>query len=115
MIKIIKNPIKKQEIMEIAKNQFGDLVKMVADTEKKILAVGGDFHSEEELLLMEQENSKRQNLWGINFYPAKPKSEQTEFDSVINLKPAFGNRSRGVENQTEQEKIKKIVEELILD
>lgn len=114
-MKIIKNPIKRQEIIEIAKDQFGDLVKMVVDTEKNILAIGGDFHSEEELLLIEQENSKRQNLWGVNLYPQKIKNEQIEFDSVINLKPAFGNRSRGVESQTEQEKIRSIVEKLILD
>lgn len=33
---------------------------------------------------------------------------------MINIKPAFGNRSRGVENTEIQEKIKKIVGKLVV-
>ena len=35
-----------------------------------------------------------------------------EFDSMINLKPAFGNRSRGVENAEIRDKIRAIVKEI---
>jgi len=35
------------------------------------------------------------------------------FDSMINLRPTWGNRSRGVDNEKIQEKIKKIVNSLI--
>jgi hypothetical protein len=62
---------------------------------------------------MEQEMSKREHLWGINLYPEKTGEEWIEFDSVINLKPSFGNRSRGVDNCEIQEKIRNIVEKLV--
>ncbi len=113
-IRIIKNPISKSELADIAKEEFGDLVKAVVDIEQEIMAVGGELHADEEVLLTENEGSKRENTWGINIYPKKSEGEWIEFDSMINLKPIFGNRSRGVENDAIREKIKKIVEKLII-
>ena len=114
-IKIIQNPIKRAELIEIAKEGFGDVVKAVIDIEQKILAVGGELHSDEEVVLMEKYNSKRENTWGLNIYPKKPTDEWIEFDSMVNIKPAHGNRSRDIEDQNIQEKIKKIVRKLITD
>ena len=111
----MNEPIKKDELIEIASEEFGDIVKAVVDVEKEIMAVGGELHADEEVLLMEKENSKRENLWGINIYPKKPNEEWIEFDSMINLKPVFGNRSRDVENPETKEKIKSIVRKLSMD
>ncbi|MBI2450810.1 MAG: hypothetical protein HYV52_00510 [Parcubacteria group bacterium] len=114
-MRIIKNPVKKSELLEIARDVFGDFVKVVVDLEQKIMAVGGELHADEEVLLMEKENSDRQNTWGINIYPEKSKDEWIEFDSMVNLKPALGNRSRDVENPVIREKIKSIIQELVID
>lgn len=38
-----------------------------------------------------------------------------EFDSMINLKPGQGNRSRSIEDETIKEKIVKIVDSLVKD
>ena len=112
-IKIVKNPIKKSELLKIASEKFGDVVKAVVDTEQKIMAVGGELHADEEVLLTENEGSRRENTWGINIYPEKSENDWIEFDSMINLKPAFGNRSRDVENPETKEKIRSIVKKLI--
>src|SRR3989344_1421750 len=113
VIKIVKNPIKKRELIEMANKDFGDIVKVVIDVEQEIMAVGGELHADEEVVLTEQEGSRRENTWGINIYPQKPEGEWIEFDSMINLKPNFGNRSRGVENSEIREKIKEIVKKLV--
>ena len=84
-IKIIKNNISRKELVEIAKNQFGDLIKAVVDIEQEIMAIGGELHADEEALLMEREDSKREYVWGINLYPEKSGEEWIEFDSVIVL------------------------------
>jgi hypothetical protein len=34
---------------------------------------------------------------GINLYPQIDGPDWLEFDSMINLRPSFGNRSRGVD------------------
>lgn len=114
-VRIIKTekPIEISEILRMANDGFGDLVKATVDIGQEIMAVGGELHADEETILMEQENSKRENTWGINIYPQKPEEEQIEFDSMINLKPSFGNRSRNVESDAIKEKIKQVVKRLI--
>lgn len=99
----------------MAKEQFGDLLKAVVDVEQEIIAVGGEMHADEEVILMEQEDSKREHTWGINLYPEKSGEELIEFDSIINIKPSYGNRSRDVENSKTKEKIKMIVNKLIVE
>ncbi len=112
-IHIVKKLISKKELEKIAKEEFGNVAKAVVDVEQGIMAVGGELHADGEVLLMENEGSHRENTWGINLYIEKSGEEFIEFDSMVNLKPAFGNRSRDVENPDIKEKIKKIVNELI--
>lgn len=114
-IKVIKNPISLEKVQEMARDgKFAELVKAVVDVEQEIMALGGELHADEESELMEKNGSKRENTWGINIYPEKSVENFIEFDSMINLKPAFGNRSRGVEDLQLREKIKGIVDKLVL-
>ena len=114
-IKIVKTPINKKELIDMAKGQFGNLVKAVVDVSQGIMAVGGEMHADEEVALMEQEGSKREDTWGINLYLEKTGDELIEFDSIINIKPSYGNRSRNVENLKAKEDIKIIVNKLIVE
>lgn len=111
-IKIVEEAIDIKELIKIGEEGFGDLIKAVVDIENEIMAIGGELHADEEAILLSLA-SKQENLWGINFYPQKKDEEFIEFDSVINLKPAQGNRSRGIENLQIQKRIKEIVERLI--
>ena len=115
MIKIVSsdNKIKMSELKKIAEEMFDILVKGVVDIEKEILVIGGELHSDEEALLLEN-GSKHENLWGINLYPDE-KENFIEFDSVINIKPSLGNKSRDIEDPEIKEKIKKIVEKLVIN
>jgi len=112
-IQIIKEPISKSALSEIAKSQFGNLVKAVVDVDKGIMVIGGNLHSDEEVILLDS-GSKQDHLWGINLYTEASGEEFIEFDSMINVRPSSGNRSRGVESEDIQEKIKMIVSKLVL-
>ncbi len=111
-MKIITNKTTISELKKIAEKQFGDFVKAVVDIEKRIIAVGGELHSDEEALLIEN-GSKQQNLWGINIYPDIKDENWIEFNSIINIRPSLGNRSRSVDNQKIRKQIIEIVNELI--
>ena len=91
---------------------FGNLVKAVVDVGKEIMAVNGELHSDEQELLIEK-GSKQKDLWGINIYPEIKDENWIEFDSMVNLKPYFNNRTRGVESSEIKEKIIKIVNKLV--
>ena len=111
-MQIIKDKITIEELREMAKNFFEDMIKAVVDVDKELLAVDAELHSDLEAVLMES-GSKQRDLWGINLYPDLPGEDFLEFDSMINLKPSQGNRSRGVEDETVRAKIKNIVREKI--
>jgi len=111
-IRIIEDTIDKSELAEIAKERYGDLVKAVVDIERKVMSIGAELHSDAEALLLE-EGSEQQHLWGINIYPDKSGEELIEFDSVINLRPGQGNRSRGVTDPEIRQKIIDIVSQLV--
>ena len=112
-IKIIREPITRAELKKIAKERFGDMVKVAVDIEQEIIAIGGEFHMDESNILYEESNSKWPNTWGINIYPDKTGEGFVEFDSMINLKPNEGNRSRDIEDQNIKNKILEIVCKLI--
>ncbi|MEO0260687.1 MAG: DUF5674 family protein, partial [candidate division WOR-3 bacterium] len=107
-LKIVRDKIKKEELKEIAKNTFGNLVKAVIDVEREIMAIGGELHSDEEALLIE-DGSKYENLWGINLYPEVEDENWIEFDSLINIRPSQGNFTRNIDNPYIREKIIKII------
>ena len=112
-IKIIRSPIAIDELQEIAKNQFIDMVKAAVDVRQEIMAIGGELHADEEAVLSES-GSRREDVWGITIYINKAEDERIEFDSMINIKPQYKNRSRGVEDTVMQEKIRRIVKKLII-
>jgi hypothetical protein len=97
VISIIRTTIAKSELEELATSGFGDLVKGVVDVRRKILAIGGELHADEESALLE-DGSRQEDLWGINIYPFVSGEGMIEFDSMINVRPRQGNRSRSVEN-----------------
>ncbi len=73
-------------------------------SELKIMAVDGELQADEEALLLE-DGSTQENLWGINIYPDLEGPEWIEFDSLINIRPSQGNRSRGVDDPMLRERI----------
>lgn len=111
-ITVVRDAISRGELAEMAKRQFGDLVKAVVDVERGIMAVGGELHADEEAVLLDQGSSQR-HLWGINLYPEKPPDEWIEFDSMINVRPSHGNRSRDVESPEIRQTIVRVVNRLV--
>jgi hypothetical protein len=111
-MKIIDAPISLRDLKVMAESRFGNLVKAVVDVERKIMALDGELHADEEALLLEN-GSRQENLWGINLYPEMDGPDRVEFDSVINIRPSQANLSRGVDDHTIREKIVRIVAGLV--
>ena len=106
-MKIITGSFKRDELDQMAA-MFGDLVKAVVDVDREIIAVDAELHSDLEALLLE-DGSRQQSLWGINLYPQLQGEQFVEFDSMINMRPSQGNRSRSVDNAEIRKKIIEIV------
>ena len=103
-MKIITDTITIDELKTMAANLFGDMVKAVVDVERGIIALDAELHSDLEAFLLD-DGSKQKDLWGINIYPEQSGDDFVEFDSMINLRPSQGNKSRGVEDKALRAKI----------
>lgn len=107
-MKVIK-AITLDELDQMAKKMYGELVKGVVDINKNTLVLDAEMHADEEAYLLEH-GSAQQDLWGINLYPAKFGTDDfVEFDSMINIRPSQHNRSRGVEDKALQQQIRNII------
>ena len=113
-MKIVIEAVTIKELKDMAAGMFGNLVKAVVDVEKEIIAIDAELHADEEALLLKN-GSKQENLWGINIYPDLPNGDRIEFDSMINLKPRQGNKTRNVDDPKIRNKIIKIVNKLVED
>jgi len=111
-IEIVRTPVLRSAIQRVAAAGFGDMVKAVVDVRRRIMAIGGELHSDEEASLLD-DGSRQEDLWGINLYPAEGGDEWIEYDSMINVRPSRGNRSRGVDNAELRHTLRTIVEELV--
>ena len=112
-MKVVSEKISIEELKQMSQKMFGDFVKSVVDIERGIMVVDAEMHADEEMLLLE-DGSKQEHLWGINIYPARTEDEKwIVFDSMINLRPSWGNRSRGVDDSKVQKIIIGVVNQLV--
>ena len=100
------------ELRQLAERRFGDMVKAVVDLRRGILLLDAELHADQEAELL-AEGSAQGDLWGINLYPAADGADWLEFDSMINLRPSFGNRSRGVDEPATREAIIALVDRVV--
>jgi hypothetical protein len=103
-MQILKKVISNEELITIAEKGFGEMVKAVVDVESELIALDAELHSDLEAFLLEH-GSDQNDLWGINYYPELDDDDFVEFDSMINIRPMQGNRSRSVEDESIQNKI----------
>ncbi|MBF0521594.1 MAG: hypothetical protein HQL24_00905 [Candidatus Omnitrophica bacterium] len=111
-MQIIVETVTNEALKEMTAAMFGDFVKAVVDVDRELLAVDAELHCDLEALLLEN-GSKQQSLWGINIYPELKGDQYVEFDSMINMRPAQGNRSRGIDDEKIREKIIAIVQKRV--
>ena len=112
-MKIISKPINRNELETMLPGYFGDMIKAVVDVQKSIIGLDAELHADIEKELLQQ-GSEQADLWGINLYPEMEGEDFIEFDSLINIRPYQGNRSRDVQDPVVRKRIVEVVNMLIL-
>ena len=105
---IIRKKASKKEMEDLAKH-FDGYIKVVVDVEKEILSGGGDRHFDEEQILL-NDGSLQKDLWGGGF---DTKTKETDYNSIINLRPSQDNPSRDILSIDIRNKFDKIVGKLL--
>ena len=101
-------------LSEMANNFFDGMIKADVDVAQKLLVIDAELHADIEQVMLDN-GSRQEDLWGINLYPERFGSPDfIEFDSLINIRPRQGNRSRYVEDAEVRDQIVKIINEAIV-
>lgn len=110
-MKILDKKIKRSDLKNSQFVMGGEMVKGVVDIKRNLLAIDAEMHADLERFLLNN-GSDQFDLWGINLYFD---GDLVEFDSMINIRPSQGNRSRSVEDEATQKRILEVVSNWVED
>jgi len=105
-------PIEAVQLRDLVDRFFGDMVKLVVDIERQLVAAGGELHADAEAQLLE-DGSRQTDLWGANYYPGLGADDCIQYTALINIRPAQGNRAMEVQNPDIRRAMRGIVHRLI--
>jgi len=111
-IVVVSEPIATAELRRLVERFFGDMVKLVVDVRRRLVAVGGELHADAEQLLLER-GSRQQDLWGANYYPGLGPDQCLEFTALINIRPSQGNLGMEIADSELRRAIRELVFALV--
>ncbi|MCM2257416.1 MAG: DUF5674 family protein [Vicinamibacteria bacterium] len=106
------DPLPPHRLAALVAAWFEDMVKYVVDVDRGVAAVGGEMHADAEALLLDG-GSRQTDLWGANYYPGRGEAECIEYTSLINIRPAQGNRSMELQDEELRARLREITFRLI--
>ncbi|KKU80601.1 MAG: hypothetical protein UY07_C0039G0004 [Parcubacteria group bacterium GW2011_GWA1_47_8] len=111
-IHILKKLTPMSDVRVAATEWYGTMIKGTVDILENKVAIGGDYHMET-CELLTKDGSNHINVWGFNIRFDEGQNELLEFDSLVNIKPALGNKSRSIEDREVVKKATEIIREWI--
>ena len=108
---LLTRRIDSAELRRLAQ-RFEEMVKYVVDVERRLIAIGGEMHSDAEQVLLEAD-SRQADLWGANYYPGRGREGCIEYTSLINIRPAAGNRGMELQDPTLRQTVQEITFALV--
>ena len=111
-ILVITSRIDPAQLRRLVGAYFTDMVKYVVDVRRRVVGIGGELHADAEHLLLE-DGSRQEDVWGANYYPGEGPEGCIEYTALINIRPAQGNRSMEVADESTRLAIREITFELI--
>jgi hypothetical protein len=108
MIYILHSQATSEQVVDMLK-EYESMIKIVVDIRRRILAGGGEMHSDCESALLE-DGSEQDDLWGANWYPAE---QQIVFESLINIRPRLGNRNILIQDEGLRRQVESVTREIL--
>lgn len=110
ILRIIHQPTPDEE--DILTQEYSQYIKLSADLKQNILYGGSRLHYECEQKLIQNHNSKNEDIWsgGLNL-----KTKKIEYDAVANIKPSLNNPSTEILDSNNRQKFKDITKKYFPD
>lgn len=107
MIFILRGKPTKDQVADML-IEYETMIKIVVDIRRRVLAGGGEMHSDCESVLLD-DGSEQDDLWGANWYPAE---QEIVFESLINIRPRLGNRSVLIQSEELRRQVQEVTVEI---
>ena len=111
-MRILNIPTSFIELWSSKEIDLGEILKIVVDLDRNVIAVDEELHSDLEEILLSG-GSDQKDLWGANLVYSD-KIYSIEFTSFINIRPGQGNRSMEVEDPNIKLQIRNLIHKLIV-
>ena len=111
-IVVVTRKLSLSDLARLVGHPFKDMVKFVVDVDRGIAAVGGELHADAKAVLLGH-GSEPDVLWGGNYFPGRGEQDCIVFTSMINVRPAAGNRGLEVGDPTLRQRMRDVVFSLI--
>ena len=108
MIYLLRAKSTPEQVAEMLK-EYESMIKIVVDIRRRVLAGGGEMHSDCKSLLLE-DGSEQDDLWGANWYPAE---QEIVFESLINIRPRLGNRGILIQSEELRQQVASVAFEIL--
>lgn len=113
-ILIVRDPITVRTLTPLREAWHHVLVKGVADVERGVVVLGGEWHMDANIILI-ADGSEQKNVWGFNIYPNERGEKALEYISLINIRTAQGNIGMELMDADLRNSIKILIKKLIPD
>lgn len=108
MIYILRDKAIPEHVAQMLK-EYESMIKIVVDIRRRILAGGGEMHSDCESMLL-ADGSEQDDLWGANWYPAE---QRIAFEALINIRPRLGNRNILIQDAEIRKQVESITRSIL--
>lgn len=110
MIHLLRAKATAGQIAEMLK-EYESMIKIVVDIRRRVLAGGGEMHSDCESVLLD-DGSEQDDLWGANWYPSE---QEIVFESLINIRPRLGNRNVLIQSEELRQQVESVTRDILGD
>ncbi len=111
-ILILDSRVAPAHLEALVERWFGDMVKIVVDVQRGVIAIGGELHADAEERLLDN-GSRQADLWGANYYPGLGPDECIEYTALINIRPSQGNPAMEIGDPNIRARIQQVVFALV--
>ena len=109
-MKLIKEPLSKQEIL-LLKSNCGNYLKLTVDVNQEILVAGCELHADGEAILLKK-SSQQKNIWGGGI---DLENKIIDTMAVLNLRPNLNNDSMEILDPEIRERFIKMVKKVFAE
>lgn len=80
---VVEDKISREEVKR-AREEYAEYIKITADIEQGVVAIGGEYHADAERMLREKYGSLGSNIWGGGYNITL---DTFEVNAIVNIKP----------------------------